>query len=740
VLSGGGAKGMVHIGVLKALEEYGVPIDYITGTSAGALIGAMYSVGFSPQQIEEICLTEAFQKMATGQIEKHHRFSYREQEDNPSMMRFGLRANQSILSSIPTHLRSSVYVDYAMLRFFGPASEITHNNFDSLFVPFRCVAADVNNKRAVTFRDGKLNHAVRASMTYPFYFEPIEIDGILYFDGGLYDNFPSNVLYQEFSPDFIIGSKVANNFSPPKKNDLLSQITSMMVRETDFSFPCENSLLIEPKISSSTFDFQDVELLIQQGYEQTIAVIDSILQSVHRRVSQEELHEKRKEFRSRFVPFSVSKALAYSLKDESIPFARKTLIKAKKNEVIDAQTFEKRYFRLYATPQISFIFPTIDLQSDSTYHVHLRINKSKEFDLEMGGLFASRPINTAYVGVAYNRLGSIASRVGVNAYLGKFYSSLKSQIDIDIPSIQLPLYFSLYFVRNNLDFFRNFENFFITEKPSYITENEQFAGIDFKRPMGNAAKVILQGRYFRMQNNYFEHGIDFLPIDTADYTRFQGATASLEFRQNSLNRKQYATSGLFISTKVRYVYGIEHSISGNKSSTSFDRTHTMEWLTLSTELQTFLMHTSRFNLGMHAIGNFNSTFQFASQIATELALTPYAPMPDMHTHYTRHYRTPHHIGIGLNFIFKIRKNIDLRFEPYYYQSMRTIDMQANNMNSLSIPLIARSELIVSGTVVWHLPLGPLRFTINHYPGFNANELFTFQFTFGYVLFNQRAIR
>jgi len=741
VLSGGGAKGMVHIGVLKALEEYNVPIDYITGTSAGALVGAMYAVGYSPKQIEEIALTDAFQKMATGQMEVAHRYTYREQDPNPSMMQFGLRFNQSIIGAIPTHLRSSAYVDYSMLRFFGPANELAGNNFDNLFIPFRCIGADITNKKSVAFRSGKLNQAVRASMTYPFYFEPIEIDNLLYFDGGLYNNFPADILYEHFSPDFIIGVKVAGNFEPPKKNDIVSQITNMMVRETSFDIPCEQSILIAPQLNSSTFDFQDVELLIEQGYKETIKMMDSILSQIDRRVSQEDIQEKRREFRSQLLPFSISKVSTYSVQGESIPFARKTIINDKKNERLSNRNFEKRYFRLYATPQISFIFPTIDLQSDSSYHLHLALNKSKDFNFEAGGFFASRPINTAYVGISYNRVNNIATRWSLNAYLGRFYSALKSQIDFDIPSVRLPLYFSLYYVQNSFDFFRSFENFFVEEKPSYITEKENYTGLDFKRPLGNHAKIILQGRYFRIRNNYFQDNTIFAPSDTSDYTRFQGASFAIELQQNSLNRKQFASSGSFISLKLRYVYGTEHSLSGNIAPTAFDRTKYIEWIVLSADAQTFLIKNKNFKLGIHGIGVYNSLFGFANQTATELILTPYSPMPDMNTYYTKGYRTPIYAGVGINTIFKLYKNIDLRIEPYFYQNIRSFIVDINGESYYTTPFsFPVSRLIVSNSVVWHLPLGPLRFTINYYSGIFLTEPFTYQITFGYILFNQRAIR
>src|SRR5690606_20027207 len=194
VLSGGGATGLAHIGVLKALEERGIPIDYITGTSAGALIGSMYASGYSPEQIEIMVLSSAFNKMSSGEIEAHQRFAYREMDEGASMFNLGVRFDSLLQKSLPTNFRSSAYLDYTMLEILGTTSASYSDNYDSLFVPFRCVASDIANKHSIVFKGGKLNESVRASMTYPFYFRPIYVDGRLLFDGGLYNNFPANVM------------------------------------------------------------------------------------------------------------------------------------------------------------------------------------------------------------------------------------------------------------------------------------------------------------------------------------------------------------------------------------------------------------------------------------------------------------------------------------------------------------------------------------------------------------------
>ena len=235
--------GFCHIGVIKALEENNIPIDYVTGTSAGALVGSMYSIGFSPEEMEAYVMSEEFQKMSNGELRPDQHFLFREDASHSGMISFSFSKDSILQKILPTNFNSSAFLDFEMLKNLGTVSA-SMNNFDSLFVPFRCVASDIVDEESIVFRDGHLNAAVRASMTFPFYIKPIRVDDVLLFDGGLYNNFPSNVMYTEFSPDYIIGSNVSFNEPPPKQDDLIGQLTHMLVTNSDFTLPCQEGLII----------------------------------------------------------------------------------------------------------------------------------------------------------------------------------------------------------------------------------------------------------------------------------------------------------------------------------------------------------------------------------------------------------------------------------------------------------------------------------------------------------------
>ena len=735
VLSGGGATGLAHIGVLKALEERGIPIDFITGTSAGALVGSLYACGYSPAEIEVLVLSDAFLKMSRGELEPNQRFAYREADLDASMINIGFSTDSLLRRSLPTNVRSSAYLDYAMLQIMGTTSESYGSNFDSLFVPFRCVASDIVNKKSVVFSQGDLNQTVRASMTYPFYFTPISIDGNLLFDGGLYNNFPADVMYDSFSPDYIIGSNVSGNANEPDQADLISQITNMLVSYSNFNLPCEFGIIIEPKSNVGTFDFDQAKEAINDGYLATLEQIDSIENHVFVRITHEELINRREQFRSKVIPLKVSSISNTSRKMKNIPFSRKSILKPNGKEVLEESKLEKRYFRLYATPQIDFVYPTLSLKSDSTYNLELYVDKSKDLRLDVGGHVSSRAVNTGYIGLSYRILGKTASTVHANSYFGKFYGSTKVSYALEIPST-FPVTISSYFIMNRWDYFRNFATFYEPVKPSFLVQNEMFVGLNFKHPLGNSTKSTFDGRYFLLKDNYYQTD-NFSNIDTSDRTVFQGVTASWEFEQNTLNRKQFANSGHFAKFKIRYVNGKEHTVSGTTAPISFDQRKQHRWLNLTADFQTFPINEQIFHLGFHGSAVFNTQSLFSNYTSTLLAMTAYTPIPDMNTFFLREHRSPQYVGFGTNIIFTIKRKLDIRFDGYYYQPFRTLTINDDNTFGYSKPFKGES-FIAAGSIIYNSFLGPVRASVNYFP-LQPNPV-TFQLSFGYVLFNDRAIR
>jgi NTE family protein len=212
VLSGGGAKGIAHIGVIKVLEEAGIPVDYIGGTSMGSIIGGLYAIGYSSDELSHLVVTMNWDSLLSDQVDRHI-LSFEEKEDNARYFvsfpikekRIGLPsgaiAGQNIYGMF-NKLASPVYRE---------------KDFSKFPIPFLCVATDIEKAEATVLRSGYLPQAMRASMAIPSVFTPEIIDDNIYVDGGVLNNFPVMEV-KKMGADIIIGVDVG--FRPQSRKTL----------------------------------------------------------------------------------------------------------------------------------------------------------------------------------------------------------------------------------------------------------------------------------------------------------------------------------------------------------------------------------------------------------------------------------------------------------------------------------------------------------------------------------------
>lgn len=197
-----------------------------------------------------------------------------------------------------------IQMNLVFVELFARATAACGGNFNNLFVPFRCIASDVYNKKPLVLGKGDLGDAVRASMSFPFVFKPIEIDSTLAYDGGIYNNFPTDVMREDFHPDVIIGSVVAANPGKPKENDLMSQLENMIMQKTDYSIPDSLGIVMTFKYDDvNLLDFDRLQELHDIGYNRTLNMMDSIKSRVHRRVNADNVRLRRLVFRSNLPQF-----------------------------------------------------------------------------------------------------------------------------------------------------------------------------------------------------------------------------------------------------------------------------------------------------------------------------------------------------------------------------------------------------------------------------------------------------
>jgi NTE family protein len=276
-LSGGGATGFAHVGVLKVLEEMNVPIDYIAGTSMGALIGALYASGMSPEEIEREITAFAWDD-ALNDSTSYDKLVYRRKQDvarYPSTIEFGLKDGRLRGASAYS---TGQKVSFMLGRYLLPV--LDRRDFSSFPIPFAALATDLRTGEAVVLSTGDIGQAVRASMSVPGVLTPVEIDGRILVDGGISMNLPVDVVRQ-MGADVVIAIDIAAPLKSPETLTsslaVLNQISTMLTRANMAPQLETADIVLAPDISSyGTFDFAKSAEILALGVAEANAKRDAL--------------------------------------------------------------------------------------------------------------------------------------------------------------------------------------------------------------------------------------------------------------------------------------------------------------------------------------------------------------------------------------------------------------------------------------------------------------------------------
>jgi NTE family protein len=744
VLSGGGAKGMAHIGVIRALEENGIPIDYVAGTSMGAIVASLYAIGYSPEEMTMLLQSEEFASWYKGRVlEKDQTYLYR-REPSPEMFSLWLHSHTFKLN-VPTSFVPPYQMDLAVLELYSAADAVAKSNFDSLMVPFRCVASDIVKKIPVVARNGNLGVAVRASMSYPFFFKGVKQDSTILFDGGFYNNFPWDVMVQDFNPDVIIGVKVSSNPKNPDEDNIFTQIENMLMFETNYDLPEDKGVMIDVKLEGvSLLDFGKVLQLSSIGYENALQRMDHIKTHVgSRRVSKEEMTEKREAFQQRLPALKFDRVIVTGdVSPLQNSFLNRTL-RGDKHEIMTFQEAKRHYFRAIASHNVNVFFPWATyVDSTGFFGLNVRASRAAQFRASIGGNLSSSSLNQLYVGLEWHHFANNMGIAYANMNIGRFFMGgrigWKGYLDV------YPLFF--YEVEGNIlqyDYYSGAQDLvFFDKRPSYLQEIDRYAALSFGVPLSDRQSVNTRLGFSvgQLRDNYFEVQ-NFTSSDTTDHTKFNYYSPQYTLERNTLNYQQYPTMGKKQHVGIRYVMGREKHVSGNLSkiySPNIEEriTNFHQWFTARIQSEWYIPLGAHFSLGTYVDAVFSNKSTFGDYFSTMLALPAFAPIPHSSTVFLPHYRANIFVGIGLMPTICFTNKFILQLGGYVFQPYRHITSVDNNEVLYSEPLSSRAYVAMSA-LVWHTAIGPLSLSTNYYS--KADRNWYVQLNLGYLLFNKKGL-
>lgn len=750
VFSGGGAKGIAHIGILKALEENNIPIDYITGTSMGGIVGAMYAAGYSPAQIEKIALSKDFQDWVGGRYTSDYSFFFQKKSINPSIITAKLSADSNLRFNVRSNLVNDIPLNFALLELFSQASAISKDNFDNLFVPFRCMVSDVLSQTSITVSKGSLAGAVRATMTVPLIYRPIKLEDKYVFDGGLYNNFPADVMKTNFNPDVMIGSNVSSkifNEYPKSTDDRLMNrlMIFMFLSKSDSTLIGKNGVYIQPDLTGySVSNFNPVAALIKKGYDATMAEMPQIKERIKRRVSDEDLIAKRNGFNNKKPNLVFSGVTVSGVNSQQKKYVERLFKRDQKT--FDLTDIKQGYYKLVADETFETVYPKISYNpvSDS-YNFEIVAKPQKSFTVDFGGNISTRPISNVFLGVQYNYLNKKSYTFGTNLYSGRFYESVQLSGRIDYPS-RLPLFLTGDFTYNHFDYYNTSSIFIENPRPTYIEQADRKVGFRLGMPLNRNTKITI-GTSFLNNNDRYSPTNQYAIGDQLDKTILNASRSTLSFEQYTFNRKQYPNKGRNFLLSMNFFAGRESFQSGGIGSkiSSVIVTPTTnlvvdskyrQWFNVKLSDENYFLTKRRYSLGYLAEGVLSNQPLFSNYYLTLLAAPAFYPLQDSRSLFLQNFRATSYLAGGLKNVLSIQRHLDLRAEGYVflpYEKFEKIGFQGVGHASP----ITNWQYAATVGLVYHTPVGPISFSYNIYDDpIKRNGVLLH---LGYLIYNKRSI-
>jgi NTE family protein len=739
VLSGGAAKGLAHVGVLKALEEHDIPIDYIVGTSMGGIIGGCYAAGMSPDQIEHIVLSDEFLRWVNGVPEPGYNYFYHESDANPHFLKVHLSLDSILNFQLNTSIASDVSLNFVLAEKMAQASAISLNNFDSLFVPLRVVAADIFTQNQVVLANGSLSDALRATQTVPFFYNPIRVNGKYLFDGGVYNNFPVDVVQEVFKPDVIIGANVSTKIYNEYPYDLDEKLISnsllfLLLDKSDPARVPKEGVYIQPDLASYTsFDFSKARTMIDSGYVQTLRQIDEIRQKVGSRRTCDEVTERRNRFNNRNPQFVFDRVVFKGFNQKQSKYLHRIFhYNAAHPKPLYYNGVKKSYFRLVSEQYFANVYPNILYDSTSDrFQFQLIRRPQKNFQVDFGGVIATRDISNIFLGLNFYSFNKRLLHVYSGFHTGNFYKSAIVKARLDFP---FQAYIEPVAEFNSWDHLAN--NDFINESdaPTVLKRISRNYGVHIGWPIGNLFKNSIGIEGINNIDKYGNHDI-FISTDTLDRLHLSGFKAEMAFSANTLNRKQYASTGQAYRIVAQYMNVRENFDPGSTSVISEKVSADHQWFRLKATAEQYF-NAGWFRPGYYVEAVFSNQKFFQNYKGTLINAPAFYPLQDSRTLLLENFRAFNYIAGGVRNVFSIRSRLDFRIEGYLFKPIDHLE-ENTGQEPFTTSELKAMYLAASAGLVLHSPIGPISLSANYYD--DKENQFGILLHVGFLLYNKHAV-
>lgn len=735
VFSGGGAKGLAHIGVLKALEENNIPIDYIIGTSMGGIIGGMYASGFSPEEIDSIATSKEFLQWVNGEIPDQYKVYYLEPDPVPKWLEVSLGVDSTLETQFNPKLANDLALNFALAENMAAPNQVANADFDQLFIPFKAIGAEVFTQRSVLLDSGNLGASMRATMSVPFVYRPIRINGQYIFDGGIYNNFPVEPMKEVYNPDKIIGVNVASKIyaTYPEKIDqklVSSSLLYMMMDKADPSSLGEDNFYIEPNLEGfSGFKFKEARSIIDSGYVAAMELIPQMLQEIERRSNPEALRRKRAEFKAKQKPLVFSDIKLQGFNSKQQAYIRKVLGREFSSE-LSIDDIRTNYYKLVEQPYFSDLFPEITFNKETNkYDFSISSDKNEKIRLQLGGNIATGGLSNIYIGAKLDHLRNWLFSHNVGGRIGEFYKSFEYSVKISVPS-KAPFFAEPFFTYNSWNYL-GISSFLTDLSVTDIIQYDRNYGFNFAFPVKQKMKFNLKASFLEKSNRY-GNTEGFLSTDTLDFDYFSGLHTGASLRFNNLNDRVFPIRGKKFYIELSHNLGTEKYEPGSTSELAgSEKEH--NWLQVNAYYEKYWGLTKG-DLGL-VLNMKASNMEAFKNLNGALLNTPaYLPTFESTSLYLSNFRSPLFLAAGVKYQIDIFRNLAFRVETHAFKPFYKWEEVGNEVKRSN--LTPDYHFSGMGSFIYSTPVGPVSLSAHYYD--DQNPFFVL-LNIGFLMFNPKPL-
>ena len=742
VLSGGGAKGIAHIGVIQALEDNDIPIDYITGTSMGAIIGGLYAAGYSPQEMLELIKSDGFADWSTGTINNNLTYYFDKKEPTPAMfhINFGNADSSTVKANIlPSSLINPLPMNFAFMELFSPYTAQCAGDFDKLYVPFRCVASDVFHKRKLVLKDGSLGVAIRASMSFPLVYKPQYIDSVPVFDGGIYENFPVDVMREEFSPDFIIGVDVNAGEPETDMDNIIKQVQSMIVQNNFTDITDGEGIKIDIALKEfNILDFPKADMIYKRGYDRAMQMIDSIKCSTKKRTMKASRQLSRSIFKSHTPKVSFGSVTVTGGSRRQNDYLSSLFVKDG-NDTISINDAQTAYYRAISSGKLNDFVPeaTYNLRN-KMFDLKLRADMKEPLSAGVGGWLSSSTNSMIFLSANYNTLSYNSFDASLQGWIGQSYyaGALSAKIALKTAT---PSCLKLEGVMSKQKFYENDVLFYESELPTFIINYEKYIRLKYLVAIGRRSKFELSVGYAHLDDKFYQSNeVDFSNTKQ-DEAHYKLGQFEASFTNNTLNHELYPTSGNRLEVSIAGVYGSnsyrQNEIAANETSTT--GSESSGWIQGKLKWEKYVNTSNRFTFGFKVDAVASTRPLGANYTALQVQANAFTPTPSTQNYFNTAFRSNSYAAAGLLPIWTITDNLQFRTEFYAFAPVREIKETVNHTPFYG-GWFKRLDYMGEASLIYNFQFAALSIYCNYlsYPARNWN----FGINFGILLFAPKFLK